>query len=540
MGLIAQIDIDITHIAHRRLRGLAVLAGLVQVTDNNHLRRAALKNGADLVVVLLSVIHIQLAHSCLQLLDAVLIAGGPLIVILLDKDNLHAVIHKEAGGVGGPHEEGVALQGGTLGIAVDRRGGHAGLVVLGVLEQDILLVVDGFLNQGNIVHVLVAGAGGSVTQSGGGQLSAHDLALGVVLDLVPVVLLHVTVAGAVAQVGQLVADFLDLGLLAADSDLADPGPLVGVGVVGLLVHAAAGDIHQVLAGGGVVSHGHRGDHIAVALVEHIGAPSGSSGLITGGGNFSVLITGILGGLLSHGGIGGIVVVQNLKAGILHTGGNAAHLVDDSHMTIVVGVNGLNLNSQIHAVVVAVNLIVAVAGGSTFQRHVLLVDVQSVRILLLGNLDALIRVDGAGNQGQGVDAVLIHGVGAPRVHQSIGSQAGAALGDVEDDRLHLAVQEDGVGLPVGGGQVALVGINAGDEHVVVSGSDQINTDQVAVLIKIEVVALLFQVDLTAGVLVQHLEVVLGGVGVVVGGAVGHHVAVLLERGQGDITHHLGGG
>ncbi|CAN4012269.1 Adenosine deaminase, partial [Dysosmobacter welbionis] len=293
---------------------------------------------------------------------------------------------------------------------------------VGVGQQDGVEVLNGVLHVLDLVDELVSSLG----EVDG--LDLTDIAVSVILDLEPLALSHLTlVLGGVADPLQGVADLGDLHELAVDDHLAGPGPL-GLIVVSLAVHVAAGDIDVVGGGALVLADGDSGDHIAVIIVKGVDLGVGS--------NVGV---GILIGL--H-----VLEVLHHQVDVLHAGGDGLHIVHD--LTIlaaraasgILDLNVLQLHVQVDGVVVAVD-VAAVVGG--LQGHVLLIDGSAIAAHILGILGHIgVIVDdvlGGGHSHflQGIHVVVVDRVGAPGVQlrQVLASGVDVALGHVHGDGIH---------------------------------------------------------------------------------------------------------
>ena len=147
-----------------------------------------------------------------------------------------------------------------------------------------------------------------------------------------------------------------------------------------------------------------------------------------------------------------------------------------------GLDDIGGHIDVHGVVITVGV-----AGDGRQGNILLVDLDFITVLnilgILRNLPAL-RL-GGGDLLQGVHAVAAHAVGAPSVH--LGTAGGQiALFHVNSNGLHLAIEEDDVGVSILGGQITGVAVHAGDEHVLVGLLILLDADQVAVLVEDHVV------------------------------------------------------
>ncbi|CAN3967000.1 nickel ABC transporter permease, partial [Dysosmobacter welbionis] len=313
----------------------------------------------------------------------------------------------------------------------------------------------------------------------------------------------------VADPLQGVADLGDLHELAVDDHLAGPGPL-GLIVVSLAVHVAAGDIDVVGGGALVLADGDSGDHIAVIIVKGVDLGVGS--------NVGV---GILIGL--H-----VLEVLHHQVDVLHAGGDGLHIVHD--LTIlaaraasgILDLNVLQLHVQVDGVVVAVD-VAAVVGG--LQGHVLLIDGSAIAAHILGILGHIgVIVDdvlGGGHSHflQGIHVVVVDRVGAPGVQlrQVLASGVDVALGHVHGDGIHVAVHEDDVGVSVPHRQVAVLAVDAGQEHVLVGILVLLNADHVAVGVQDHIVGDVLHIGVV--ILIQHFLIIHDGVSVVILGTTG---------------------
>ena len=498
VDLIAAVDqLHIVIIRLDRIGGSVI--GVGHIIDHHRGGGAVLQDRADLIVER-AVLLIQIINDILQLIHAGLEGGLLLVLHDLDQSDVDILCHEEAlGGLGGD-KQGAAL--------------HLGLI-LGEglrIEDGVLLTIDRSLQIHDICDIVCV-----QSQRLGGRLNVHDLVIGVVLHLVPVVLIHGV------QIGQRIADFLDLDLLAVGNHLAGPGPLIGGLVVRLHLHIAGVGIDQVLGGSCILAHHDGGDDITVLLVQGIHTRGNAGGLAGSDVALSVLA--------------GTVFVPGGDVGILNAGGHGIHAINDDVGPVAASHDLLDGSGQVDSCVIAVDLVV-VRSAATGQGDILLVDGLGVsRISILG--DIVVIADLAGDFGQRVHAVLVDGISAPRIHQSVVAGLGnIALVGLDLDDVHRAVNEDGAGVQGLVGQVAVSGVNAGDEDVVVGSLHQIHADQVAVLVQIDVVGQILQVDLIVGVLVQDLHVILSGISVVVLGTVNGDAGAQLESGDLTVRDNLG--
>ena len=393
------------------------------------------------------------------------------------------------------------------------------------------------------IHNAVVGVGGINLGVG---LQAGDVALGIEADLIPFAALNTGV-----QVRALVVNLNQVDLLTIDDGIAVPLPLVVAQVI-LTLHAA-GDV-GVLSGSALVvgSQQDHADDVAVLVVEDVGLIFGVLVVVVIGVGIGIANSSVV-GVDRH------TVVVHGEVHVLHAGGDGVNVVHDEHgLVAVLHGDALHLSVDVNGVVVAVdagevahvaNALVCHLGA--VQGDVLGVDVEGVGISVhgaLGHLLGMVRkVGGIGAFGvnthlfQGVNVIGVLGVGAPGVHLRQVSAAGgpvnlAVLG-VHHDSVHGAVQEDDVDVGVLGVQVALAGVGAGDEHVLVGLLVQLQADEVAIGVQNDVVGDVLHVDVVVSV--QHLHVIAGGVGVVILGAVGVDPVVLFEGTQGDLRQDLGG-
>ena len=112
-------------------------------------------------------------------------------------------------------------------------------------------------------------------------------------------------------------------------------------------------------------------------------------------------------------------------------------------------------------------------------------------MALGHVVPVVSVDLIGDLLQGIDAVLVYGVAAPCVHQTVVGNIVKdiiAVGGIVGNLLHGAVQEDAAGLNVLGIAVAQGVVHAGDEDVIVNLIHQVDADGVAVLVQVDVILL----------------------------------------------------
>ena len=243
-------------------------------------------------------------------------------------------------------------------------------------------------------------------------------------------------------------------------------------------------------------------------------------------------------------VAGHLILRN-QAGVTGAHSHGIHVVNDGGPGLgrICGRKGGRLDgrggdSQVDGVVVAVDL----GGANTGQGDILLVDLDLTAIIVsvnrgLHDLDLVTRI--RGDLLQGVHTGVVHAVGAPSIHMGavLGAGKELALAHIDRDGLHAAIQEDDIGIGILGGQVAGVALHAGEEHILVGLGVLLNADQVAVGIEDHIVGGVLQIGLA--VVVQHLDVVLGGVGILIGGALHGDILVQLEAVDGGVRDNLGG-
>ena len=174
---------------------------------------------------------------------------------------------------------------------------------------------------------------------------------------------------------------------------------------------------------------------------------------------------------------------------------------------ILDLNVLQFHVQVDGVVVAVD-VAAVVGG--LQGHVLLIDGSAIAAHILGILGHIgVIVDdvlggGHGHFLQGVHVVVVDRVGAPGVQlrQVLASGVDVALGHVHGDGIHVAVHEDDVGVSVPHRQVAVLAVDAGQEHVLVGILVLLNADHVAVGVQDHIVGDVLHIGVV--ILIQHFH------------------------------------
>ena len=488
---------------------------------------------------------VQLVDDVLQAGDASLEVGlSHVVVVPLDQSDVHVLSHAEAAVGAIVQEQGLTDQLHIVGVDQVARASAVvqhGVVLAGVVGEGIDIVVP-----------LAA-----LIQSGIIALNADDIALGVVLHLIPGILLHGDqLADAIAHLGQN-------DLLAVGDDLAAPGPLLGGAVVALTEGAALVSVNHVLGQAHVLANHDGGNDVALLIVqsEHtIGSVGQGAGQVASKSTIVVLLLGLL---------SGVQIGPGLQVGIVDAGDNALHLVDVAGSAIA---QLLHTNSQVHGVVSAVDAGVSGSASAALNKDVAAVHLDDLRIASTIILDLGVElsqlgvvVSAAGHIGIAVDTVRgsarignslhsvhvigVHSVGAPSVQVGlVNGDRQLALVHVEADGLHTAIQEDGVGLGSGAAQHAAVNVQASQEHVVVGNLDLFHADDIAISIHVDVVGQVLQVGhaIAGGVELHDLIVKLSGAGELVLGAVDlHHggstsvvlVVVGLKGVHGNAGHDL---
>ena len=175
---------------------------------------------------------------------------------------------------------------------------------------------------------------------------------------------------------------------------------------------------------------------------------------------------------------------------------------------------------------------------------LLIDGSAIAAHILGILGHIgVIVDdvlggGHGHFLQGVHVVVVDRVGAPGVQlrQVLASGVDVALGHVHGDGVHVAVHEDDVGVSVPHRQVAVLAVDAGQEHVLVGILVLLNADHVAVGVQDHIVGDVLHIGVV--ILIQHFLVIHDGVGVVILGTAGGNILLQAEVGDAGVGQDLG--
>ena len=486
----------------------------------------------------------------------------------------------------------VGLAGGILAIAVGGAAVVSAVAPNFLIEGDgLVVVVDGILQLGDILHEATgkrsARIGQGQSRTAGRSLA--DIAAGVRVEGRSD-FLH----GTVGLVGNLIPDVLAHGLQAAGSqlgallgqdkplavgdDLAGPGPLV-IGIELVLDFTLVG-VNQGLGGTVVLAHHNSSDDVTVVVVQSIGAAGVGLQVSAVIIDLALDVVGVPGHQVHISDTSGDAVhaADNADVGLSGNDGCIAivriidGIIDSVRSNLTVGRNLLQLRHDVNGLVVAVDIL----GSGSLQGSVLVVDLlaggarsrsdravsggsKGLVIVILAGLVLAGLVGILLDLSQGVDAVLVHGVGTPGVPQRAGGELstisegngvsstltallveGNAVGQIHGELHEGSVGQDtgglgGLTLQVAGGQ-----IDAGEEDVVVHSVNDLHADQVAIGVQVHIVLGILQLlsSADAGVVVQGVAVVLHGGVVVVLSTVAHHIAVPGEAVQSNSSQDLG--